>query len=244
MSSEGLTIDERTRGAVAVRRAINSCHRCELRSEASAPVPWSGGLGAEVAILGEAPGRTEDKEGAPFVGPAGGLIRRWLAVQGIDPETVAFINAVNCYPATSRTPLPAHREACRTHLAGQLIAVQPKFVISVGLSALAAILPDRPELTMKLVRGRPIYINQVGPWKLHSPFTLWPTWHPAATFRTPRLREQIEDDLAKFVAWRDIGGIYPEICIVKKCNMEVWEWDANGIAWCQRHVPNQMSLDI
>lgn len=232
---------QRAAGAVAVRRAIQSCSRCELRLEASAPIPWSGPLSPLYAVLGEAPGRTEDKESRPFVGPAGRLLHGILRDNGIDPEQTTFLNSANCYPSKSKTPTKEHVAACRVHLAGQLAAIVPTNLIVVGTVALAALIGDR--MTMKKVRGRPFWLERLAPF---APFTrpvnCLPTYHPSAALRSSSYRVKIEDDIKRYARWVKDRETFPSDCY--QCGKEVESWDDLGVAWCADHQGKQGVLTV
>lgn len=231
--------DERLLGAVAVRRSIASCTRCPLRAEATAPVPWSGPLGAQIGVLGEAPGRTEDREGKPFVGPAGNLLRGILSRNGLVPDDCAWLNSACCYPSASRTPDPSHLESCRTHLVGQLAAIQPEYLLVVGVTALSAVVGSYVE--MKQVHGRPLWLQGLAPWPdFAKPVVCWPIYHPAAALRGGRYRLLIEEDVQRFSSWVSNQEAFPGTCV--RCGDEVERWDEYGLAWCGRHAGKQLRL--
>lgn len=234
--------DEQARAAVAIRQAIRSCTRCSLRSEGTAPVPWSGPLNPEVAVLGEAPGRTEDREGRPFVGPAGNLLRGVLKQAGFDPTKVTYINSANCWPSHTRTPTPEHLDECRIHLASQLAVVLPSYLIIVGLTAFNNLFKG---IALKDIRGRPLWLERVRPLaRFDKPITVFATYHPAAVLggRNPQLRGKIEEDIMEFRRWKESGESFPGTCV--KCGEEVEKFDEWGLAWCQRHIGRQMELKL
>lgn len=228
--------DERIFGAIAVRRAILSCTRCELRMECSSPVAWSGPLDAEIAVVGEAPGRTEDAEQRPFIGVAGRFLRQSLESAGVNPNTVAYINSANCWPSVTKTPKKEHLAACGTHLAGQIKAVRPSMVLSVGVTALNALFPGE-KLELRDVRGRPLWLESVSGWKLEKGVTVWPTYHPAA--RSPTQRLTMKEDLASAFTWYSRKDTFPGTCAKKGCDNELEEFDHIGRAWCADHRGKQ-----
>ena len=67
-----------------------------------------------IAVVGEAPGAVEDREGKPFVGPSGMAAARWLTEAGVNVDDIAWLNVVSCYP--NRTPNPREVEACQSTL--------------------------------------------------------------------------------------------------------------------------------
>lgn len=231
--------DRRTLGAVAVHRAITTCDRCDLRAEATAPVPWSGPLSPDIGVLGEAPGRTENAEGRPFIGPAGRLLRGRLRDLGFDPNKITFLNAANCWPSSTKTPEQEHLDACRSHLAGQLLAIQPTYLLVAGTTALAALVGDH--ITMKQVRGRPLWLERLEPFAPFTPpVTCWPLYHPSAALRSASYLNKVVEDLESFAKFVRGKEAFPGTCIT--CGEVVDYWDDYGLPWCSTHAGKQTSL--
>lgn len=231
--------EQQARQAVALRRAIASCAKCSLRAEASAPVPWHGALNPEVAVLGEAPGATEDKEGRPFVGPAGRLLRGIFTKLKYDADSITYLNAANCFPRTSRTPNKEQLSACNVHLVGQIKLVQPAYLLIVGKTALSAVFADRYDL--KQIRGRPLWLERLGPWSPFSkPVIGWATYHPAAALRTASYHWKIEEDVQKLLSFLPGDVAFPGDCV--KCHKDVDAWDEFGLPWCGDHAGRQLTL--
>lgn len=238
----GLT-DDRLRQAVTARRAITTCTRCSLRAEATQPIPWHGPLDPDLAILGEAPGRTEDREGKPFQGPAGRLLRAVLSQAGFDPSAATYLNAANCYPSRTHTPEPDHLAACNIHLVGQLRVIRPRFLLIVGTTAFSAVFGKRYEL--KHLRARPFYVERLAPWpRLPRPITAWATYHPAYALRSPTARMKVEDDVMSFAAWKNSNSSFPGTCARPRCEQEVDWWDEFAVPWCGDHKGKQLELTV
>lgn len=109
---------------------------------------------ASFIVLGEAPGRIEDFEGKPFIGPAGRLLRRSLGEVGLDGDNGAYMNVVSCWPHGK--PENKHVEACRENLRDQLDAVDVRYVLCCGATALKSLVPHT---TMKEAAGKLIPIH-------------------------------------------------------------------------------------
>lgn len=120
----------------------------------------------EFIVVGEAPGRIEDYQGKPFVGPAGQLLRSRLTDVGLNPESAYFINSVCCWP--HGTPSTDHIQACRTNLRAQWEAAPPRYALVLGHTALKALVPHT----------QPKYCRGVGFGMFGK--VIFPTWHPAA----------------------------------------------------------------
>ena len=125
---------------------IQGCKGCELYADATQGVAGEGPLGAAVMLVGEQPGDQEDKQGRPFVGPAGKLLARALEEAGLEPEAVYRTNTVKHFRwerrASNRlhkTPGRAHVTACGPWLVAEVDMVRPKGVVTLGATAGGAI---------------------------------------------------------------------------------------------------------
>jgi DNA polymerase len=125
-----------------------------------------------VALVGEAPGATEDETGRPFVGRSGALLDLLLAEAGLDRGQCAVLNVVKCRPPGNRTPKAPEVARCSGWLNRQLDLLAPPVVVALGLSAAKWFLGPRTVLAQ--VRGRP---HDVGGREL------WATYHPSAAIR-------------------------------------------------------------
>jgi uracil-DNA glycosylase family 4 len=214
---------------------IVTCENCVLHTGCAGPVFMSGPAPAEIVVLGEAPGKDEDKQGAPFVGPAGKLMRRMLADVGIQPDLVAFVNTVSCLPnlsAAAPTPEWEHLEACAGNKAAQIEFADPDYVLTVGKTALKSC---RRELDMH-ARGRP--------W-LHNGRLTFSTYHPSAALRNGNYEQTLADDLIVFKQMIDACAsdrnawvnFIPASCSGCSSTETVW-FEGTGLGWCDVHVPD------
>ncbi len=124
------------------------------------------------ALVGEAPGATEDETGRPFVGRSGALLDQLLGEAGLDRAEAAVLNIVKCRPPANRTPKAPEVARCSGWLRRQLELLDPPVVVALGLSAAKWFLGPRTVLAQ--VRGRP---HQV------SGRAVWATYHPSAAIR-------------------------------------------------------------
>lgn len=208
-----------------LRSTIRSCTACDLHTRCNSPVPFSGPAPSEVAVVGEAPGRTEDEAGEPFVGPAGKELRQWLDEAGLDENAVAFVNAVCCYP--NRTPTSKERDACGDNLRAQLSFISPGYTLVVGGVALSSLFSA--SVRMGEIRGLWFRTNR-GVEGLRA----LATWHPAAVLRNPALREQAIDDVRFFgiIAREQMDPPLNEWCV--KCGEFPVEYRYD-LPLCERH---------
>ncbi|TCR24865.1 UdgX family uracil-DNA binding protein [Streptomyces sp. BK205] len=172
-------------GLDALRRAAAGCHGCPLHRYATQTVFGTGDPHARVMLVGEQPGDQEDRQGKPFVGPAGKLLDRALAEAGVDPAEAYVTNAVKHFKFTQAEPrkrrihkAPSLREmtACGPWLARELELVEPELIVVLGATAGKALLGSSFRVTQ--VRGTVLEEEIHG-----RPERLVPTVHPSAVLR-------------------------------------------------------------
>ena len=136
-----------TRDLPALRAAADGCRGCPLHEHATQAVFGEGPPDARVVIVGEQPGDQEDRQGAPFVGPAGRLLDGALEEAGIDRASAYVTNAVKHFkfkPTAKRrihaTPDTWEVAACKPWLEAELTAVRPEVVVVLGATAGKALL--------------------------------------------------------------------------------------------------------
>jgi DNA polymerase len=123
-------------------------------------------------FIGEAPGRHEDLQGVPFVGAAGNLLTRLIEEIGLDRSSVYIANVLKCRPPGNRDPEPAEIAMCRPYLEGQVDAIDPEIIVSLGNFATRLLLETKEGITQ--LRGRE---HELGSR------ILIPTFHPSAVLR-------------------------------------------------------------
>lgn len=115
-------------------KQYRDCARCPLSETRGQVVFGDGHCGADLLVVGEAPGETEDKLGRAFVGKCGFVLRRALKIAGLEDE--AFItNAVMCRPPKNRTPERIERLACQPRLVKVCEILRPRVILLVGRTA-------------------------------------------------------------------------------------------------------------
>ena len=195
----------------ALREAVQECRGCELYRDATQGVMGDGPLGAALMLLGEQPGDHEDREGEPFVGPAGKVLDRALAEVGLDPEQVFRTNVVKHFRWSGtrgkqrlhKSPSRAHVAACAPWLAAELRLVRPTGVVLLGGTAGKAVYGS--SFRVGDARGR------LGAWPDELPVDHPPAWvlattHPSAVLRADDREAAFEDLVADLaVAARELG---------------------------------------
>jgi DNA polymerase len=167
-----------------LQEEVRGCVRCELAKGRSQTVFARGDPESPVVFIGEGPGQEEDRQGLPFVGPAGQLLDRMVAAMGFGRDDVYICNVVKCRPPGNRTPLPSEAGACASFLLGQLDAVRPRVIVALGRCAAE---------NMGLVSGG----SWRGRWGKFCNIDVMPTYHPAFLLRSPEFKRPVWEDLQK-----------------------------------------------
>jgi len=166
----------------ALREAAATCRACDLYKTGTQTVFGEGAEHAEVMFVGEQPGDREDKEGKPFVGPAGRVLVDALEEAGIDRHRVYITNAVKHFkwkPLGKRRlhqkPNAAEINACRPWLDAEIAAVRPHLLVLLGATAAQALLGR--DFRVSLQRGQLIERPGLAP--------VMATVHPSSILRAP-----------------------------------------------------------
>jgi uracil-DNA glycosylase family protein len=165
-----------------LRAAAEACRGCDLYKFATQVVFGEGPRQARAMFVGEQPGDQEDRQGEPFVGPAGALLDKALADAGIPREAVYVTNAVKHFKFEERGKRRIHKKpraseikACRPWLDAELRAVQPAVIVCLGATAAQSIFGSQFKLMRQ--RGR-LLESQLAPRAVA-------TIHPSAVLRAP-----------------------------------------------------------
>ena len=186
----------RKRTLKTLREAARCCKGCDLYKNATQTVFGEGPARANVIFVGEQPGDQEDRQGHPFVGPAGRLLDKALAEAHIPRGQVYVTNAVKHFKWIWRGKRRLHQRpsigqvmACRPWLKAELEVVKPKIVVCLGATAAQSVLA-RPVLITK-ERGKFIAAD--------SDHIIFITIHPSAIYRHREKAEQ-EKEYRRFVS--------------------------------------------
>jgi uracil-DNA glycosylase len=165
------------------KQDIDACRRCPLWERATQGVAGEGPRHATLMLVGEQPGDEEDRQGRPFVGPAGRLLRRALEDAAMDVGGVYVTNAVKHFswePRGTRrihkTPAQKEIAACQDWLSSEIASVRPKVIVALGATALSALLGHR--MTVGAARKAHTLAHSSGA-------ALVATFHPSAVLRVP-----------------------------------------------------------
>ena len=188
-TAEPFLPDRRTLSAL--REAAPGCRGCDLYRDATQTVFGEGQAKAELMLVGEQPGDQEDRQGRPFVGPAGRLLDRALEEAGIDRSLVYVTNAVKHFKWVPRGKRRIHKNpaaeevrACRPWLDAEIDAVRPKVIAALGATAARAIIGP----TFRVTQQRGEFVETP------LPALVTATVHPSSILRA-------EDDEAREAAY-------------------------------------------
>lgn len=171
---------KRPGGIVRVREQARSCRACPLWQAATQTVFGEGPVGASIMLVGEQPGDSEDREGRPFVGPAGHVLDQVLANAGIERTAVYTTNAVKHFKYHERGKQRFHQRpsvpemsACQPWLEAEIELISPQVIVALGTTAARALIG----------RPTPIGANRGQPLEgvLFSPVLV--TVHPSSVLR-------------------------------------------------------------
>ncbi|MFW2540997.1 uracil-DNA glycosylase [Primorskyibacter sp. 2E107] len=168
----------------ALRAAMDAFEHCELKRGARSLVFSDGLPGARVMIVGEAPGRDEDRQGKPFVGKAGQLLDRMLSAIGLSrSESVYITNVMPWRPPQNREPRPEEIAMMLPFLRKHIALVQPEVLLVMGNISCQALLGKRGITRLR------------GHWAEAEGKPVMPMLHPAYLLRTPTAKREAWADL-------------------------------------------------
>ena len=189
---------------------IDRCRRCDLCRRATRGVAGEGPAQAEIVLIGEQPGDSEDRLGRPFVGPAGRLLDQLLLEAGLERSAVYVTNAVKHFKWEARGKRRLHRrptaaeiDACHVWLDREIEAIRPTVIIALGGSAARALL--HRAAPVEATRGRLL--------SHPSGARIFVTYHPSAVLRADRaaarVRGMLVEDLKRAAQALVAGGPSP-----------------------------------
>jgi len=206
MSAEDFLPDRWT--LTSLRRAAATCRGCPLYRHATQTVFGEGLLKARAMIVGEVPGDQEDRQGEPFVGPAGRVLDEALEQAGIRREDAYVTNAVKHFKFEERGKRRLHKKpawseikACRPWLLAEIEVVRPEVIVCLGATAAQSLLGRE----FRITRQRGQWITPPGMVPVMA------TYHPSAILRAPekearqRMQAELIEDLSR-VAERLMAG--------------------------------------
>ena len=160
---------------------------CVLKKTATQPVPGNGSANADIVFIGEAPGKSEDQLGVPFVGAAGKFLSEMLGEIKLKREDIYITNIVKYRPPNNRDPEQSEKESCAQWLYEELNLIEPKLIIFLGRHSMNDFFPD---LKISEVHGKLIHKK----FKRIKTEYFLPLYHPAAALYNGGMRETLQSD--------------------------------------------------
>jgi len=170
-----------------LHQEIKNCKKCSLWKLRKNAVPGEGPVNAKIMVVGQAPGVQEDKIGKPFCGPAGKLLDKLLEIGKIERKEIFVTSSLKCLPQPpiNRKPKKEEIKACLPWLKKQIEIIDPKYFILLGEVAFSVFFTRE-----KLGNLKGELIKKDGKF-------YFPTYHPAAGLRFPKIRKILERDFKK-----------------------------------------------
>ena len=182
-----------------IRDEVLACRKCPLHSSRKWPVIGQGCHQAEIVLVAEAPGATENMTGRPFCGAAGKVLDQLLQAAGLGREAVYITNILKCRPPGNRDPQPEEIEACTPFLLRHLEIIQPKTVGCLGRFASRFVMEQYGLAGsfegMGRVHGK-VFISEGE----KAGVRIVPLYHPAAAAYNPNMLATLKEDFLRLVS--------------------------------------------
>lgn len=174
-----------------LKSAVATCTKCDLCKSRTQTVFGVGDPKARWLFVGEGPGRNEDFQGEPFVGPAGKLLDNMFAAMALKRGDNTYIaNIVKCRPTDAakgdRPPAAEEMDACLPYLERQIALIKPTIIVALGKTAALALLKLDPATPVSSLRGT---VHR------HADVPVIVTYHPAYLLRKPKDKSKAWADL-------------------------------------------------
>jgi DNA polymerase len=186
---------------VELKAAMEAFEGCALKRTANNTVFADGVAEGRVMLIGEAPGRDEDRIGKPFVGRAGQLLDKMLASIGLDRHKNAYItNVINWRPPDNRDPSPEEAAICLPFLRRHIELANPGIIVLLGAVAARHVMG----ITEGIMRTRGRWMEyRVG----DAMVPVMPTLHPAYLLRQPAHKKLARRDLQAVASRMEALGL-------------------------------------
>ena len=178
---------KRTFSIKIIQDKIKICQKCDLCITRKNAVPGKGNQNADIVFIGEAPGKSEDLCGEPFIGTAGKRLNDALENVGLTRNGVYITNIVKCRPPKNRIPTEVEKTMCSNYLENELAIINPKIICLLGNTPFYSILG-----------GKEISKNH-GKFVFKDNRRYFITFHPAATIYNQKLVKVFKNDIKKLV---------------------------------------------
>ena len=170
-----------------IQEKVKTCQKCDLCITRKNAVPGKGNQNADVIFIGEAPGKSEDLSGEPFIGIAGKILNDALENAGLTRNDVYITNIVKCRPPKNRIPNEIEKTSCSNYLEDEIAIINPKIICLLGNTSFYSILG-----------GKEISKNH-GKFVFKDNRMYFVTFHPAATIYNQKLGKVFKNDIRKLM---------------------------------------------
>ncbi len=194
-----IPVAERPAVLATLAEAVSTCEQCILAKTRTKGVFGVGAPDASIVFVGEGPGAEEDRQGEPFVGPAGILLDNMLRAIALQRSQVFIANVVKCRPPANRNPHTDEIAACQGYLFRQLEIIHPKIIFCLGKFALLCLTGYTD--TVSQARGQSFFWRGI---------PVIASYHPAYYLRTPSRKRAAWEDLIRLLKrWQTMEGCSP-----------------------------------
>ena len=180
---------------------LKECNLCEeLSAYRTQVVCGRGNVKSNVFVCGEAPGKTEDSKGIPFIGYSGSILNKYLKTAGLSRKDVFISNAVKCFPPKrkgSAKPTNDEIKNCNKWLVKEIGIVNPKIILAFGTTAMQALTGIKEGITSK-----------IGTIEHYEHIPVFITLHPAATLHSPGRKMQFANSAIALKNYMKENKIY------------------------------------
>lgn len=171
-----------------IRLDLDDCQRCRLARHRKNIVFGSGSPRAKLVFVGEGPGYEEDRQGEPFVGPAGQLLTKIIVAINLTRKQTYICNIVKCRPPGNRNPETDEIDTCFAFLERQIAAIQPDYICALGAVAAQTLLNTTEPISQ--LRGR---------FHHYKGIKVIATYHPAYLLRNPEKKRGVWEDMKMLI---------------------------------------------
>jgi DNA polymerase len=187
-----------------------NCTKCSICKEGRKQLVFSDGSpDAELMIIGEGPGRDEDQQGLPFVGPAGKKMDQIFKLAGFERDQIFWTNVVHCRPKDNRTPNDTEASICKNMALEEIHIIRPKVIVLAGRVAAMAFLNFKGTSSMKSIVER---------WSTIEGIPCITIYHPAALLHA--IYEPSKRMVYKKSIWRAMIDIKIKLAILKQAQQQ------------------------
>lgn len=193
ISSDARVIADKITSLEELYKEIKAFNGCELKLTAKNTVIFDGDPKAQIMLIGEAPGASEDQMGIPFCGQSGKLLNSILLALNLKREQVYITNTVFWRPPANRRPTSQELEICRPFMEKHIALVKPKLILLVGSTAVEALLSSNS--SMHSLRQK--FVNYENAYLQGGKIPTTIIFHPSYLLRQPYKKKLMWQDLLK-----------------------------------------------